>query len=79
MCEEKSKAELLKEKLFMKREHSSVILGDKGLADADSFADGYMNYLDASKTERESIDTALSMAKAGGFVEFDKTLRYPAG
>ncbi len=79
MCEEKSKAELLKEQLFMKKEHTSVVIGEQGVADADSFADGYMSYLDASKTEREAVETALEMAKAGGFVEFDKNVRYPAG
>ena len=71
---EKSAGQLLKEKLFIKSQHTSAVIGAQGNADADSFADGYMNYLDASKTERESIDTALSMAIAGGFTEFDKTV-----
>ncbi|MBR3767687.1 MAG: aminopeptidase [Clostridia bacterium] len=79
MCEEKSKAEILKEQLFMKREHTAGIIGEKGVAEADTFAEGYMNYLDASKTEREAVEQALEMAKAGGFTEFDKTVRYPAG
>ena len=79
MCEEKSKAELLKEKLFMKKEHTCAKIGADGVKEADLFCEGYMNYLDASKTERESVETALSMAKAGGFVEFDKNVRYPAG
>ncbi len=79
MCEEKSKAELLKEKLFMKKEHTCAKIGNDGVKEADLFCEGYMNYLDASKTERESVETALSMAKAGGFVEFDKNIRYPAG
>ena len=79
MCEEKSKAELLKEKLFMKKEHTCAKIGAEGVKEADLFCEGYMNYLDASKTEREAVETALSMAKAGGFVEFDKNVRYPAG
>lgn len=79
MCEDKSRAEILKEQLFMKKEHSAVIIGEKGISEADSFAEGYMGYLDASKTEREAVDTALEMAKAGGFTEFDKNVRYPAG
>ena len=69
MSEEKSKAELLKEKLFIKKEHTSAVIGEKGNAEADSFSEGYMSYLDASKTERESVETALEMAKAGGFTE----------
>ncbi len=79
MCEEKSNAELLKEKLFMKKEHTAVKIADEGLSLADSFCEGYMNYLDSSKTEREAVDQALSLAKACGFTEFDKNVRYPAG
>ncbi|MBR3595496.1 MAG: aminopeptidase [Clostridia bacterium] len=79
MCEEKSKSDILKEKLFMKKEHTAVIIGENGLNDADSFAEGYMNYLDASKTEREAVEQALLLAKAGGFTEFNKNTRYPAG
>lgn len=79
MCEEKSKSDILKEKLFMKKEHTAVIIGENGLNDADSFAEGYMNYLDASKTEREAVEQALILAKAGGFTEFNKNTRYPAG
>ncbi len=79
MCEEKSKADILKEQLFMKSEHTAVVIGENGINEADSFCEGYMSYLDASKTEREAVEAALEMAKAGGFTEFDKNIRYPAG
>ncbi len=79
MSEEKTRAEILKEKLFMKREHTAAVIGEGGVNEADSFAEGYMNYLDSSKTEREAVCQALLLAKAGGFTEFDKTVRYPAG
>lgn len=79
MSEEKTKAEILKEKLFMKKEHTAAVIGESGVNEADSFAEGYMNYLDSSKTEREAVSQALLLAKAGGFTEFDKTVRYPAG
>ncbi len=79
MCEEKSKAEILKEQLFMKREHTATVIGENGVNEADSFCEGYMNYLDVSKTEREAVLQALEMAKAGGFKEFDKSVSYPAG
>lgn len=79
MCEEKTKADLLKEKLLMKKTNTAVVVGESGLNEADSFAEGYMNYLDCSKTEREAVEAALEMAKAGGFTEFDKAVRYPAG
>lgn len=79
MCEEKSKADILKEKILMKKEHTAVVIGKNGLNEADSFAEGYMNYLDTSKTEREAVEQALLMAKAGGFTEFNKNKNYPAG
>ncbi len=79
MVEEKSRADILREELFMKKEHTAAVIGESGVNDADTFCEGYMNYLDCSKTEREAVDTALEMAKAGGFTEFDKSIRYPAG
>ena len=34
------------------------------------YAEGYKNYLDNSKTEREATETAIEMAKANGFTEY---------
>ena len=79
MSEEKTKAELLKEKLFRKSEHSCVRMGEEEVKQADSFCDGYMDFLNSAKTEREATSTALEMAKASGFTEFDKNVRYEAG
>lgn len=79
MCEEKSRADILKEQLFIKKEHTSAVIGESGVNEADSFSEGYMNFLDAAKTEREAVEQALLLAKAGGFTEFDKNTRYPAG
>ena len=79
MCEEKSRADVLREQLFMKKEHTSAVIGEKGTAEADSFAEGYMGFLDSAKTEREAVEQALALARAGGFTEFDKNIRYPAG
>ncbi len=79
MCEEKSRADILKEQLFYTNEHTSASVGENGVSEADTFCEGYMNFLDASKTEREAAEQALSLAKAGGFTEFNKNKRYPAG
>lgn len=79
MSEEKTKAEQLKEKLFRKQEHSSVRMGESEVKQADSFCDGYIDFLNTSKTEREATANALAMAKASGFTEFKKNVRYEAG
>ena len=34
------------------------------------FSDGYMNFLDESKTEREATEYAITLAKASGFTEY---------
>ena len=34
------------------------------------YAEGYKNYLDNSKTEREATETAIELAKANGFTEY---------
>lgn len=79
MCEEKSKADMLKEKLFSKRENTAVVIGQSGIDEADCFAEGYMNFLDCAKTEREATVQAIELAKMGGFSEFNKNIKYPAG
>ena len=34
------------------------------------YADGYMQYLDAAKTEREAVTTSIEMAKNAGYTEY---------
>ncbi len=34
------------------------------------YAKGYMTFLDASKTEREAVETGIEMAKANGYTEY---------
>lgn len=79
MHEEKTRAEELKEKLFYKNKHAATVIGADGLEQADSFSAGYMEFLDSAKTEREAVSFAEELAISGGFTEFDKTIRYPAG
>jgi len=45
--------------------------GDDKLASAFEYAKGYMNFLDAAKTEREAVKYTVEEAKKHGFVAYD--------
>lgn len=77
--EEKSKAQLLKEELFFKPKNAAKVLKENEISDADNFCEGYMNFLDAAKTEREAVAEAMKLAKANGFTEFRKGEQYEEG
>lgn len=77
MSQEKTEAELLKDELFLKKEHYDTFCGDT--ESADEFCKGYMTFLSNAKTERECNSYVLSKAKERGFVEFDPSVKYNAG
>lgn len=76
---EKTTAELLKEKLFLKRENGLLKADDETIEKAYSYVEGYKKFLDAAKTEREAVNEAIAMAKAKGFCEFELGKKYIAG
>ncbi|MDE6154919.1 MAG: aminopeptidase, partial [Eubacterium sp.] len=69
---EKTKAQELKEKLFYKKENGVDFMSDEELKVCDEFCEGYKKFLFENKTEREFAKSALELAKANGFEEFDK-------
>ena len=76
---EKTAGELLKEKLFYKKEN-----GLKGTSDADwqkitDFCEGYKKFLADGKTEREAAAAAIEIAEKAGFAPFDRNKKYAAG
>ena len=76
---EKTAGELLKEKLFYKKEN-----GLKNLTDADwqkitDFSEGYKQFLADGKTEREAAAAAIRIAEKAGFAPFDRNKKYAAG
>lgn len=77
--ETKNKAKELQEKLFMKKKNSGLIMSDEEIKNADKFCEGYKNFLNESKTEREAVRSAVSIAEKAGFVEFQKGKKYKAG
>ena len=67
---EKSAAELLREKLVYKTKNGFNTMSDAELEAANAYCEGYKEYLDASKTEREAVTAAVAMLEAKGFVPF---------
>ncbi len=76
---DKTYVEELKEKLFYKTKHASELMTDDEIEDADGFCEGYKDFLDKGKTEREAAAEIISLAKANGFVEFIPGEKYTQG
>ncbi len=79
MAQEKTEAELLMDKLALKKEHFSSAMSEEEIKNADLFCEGYKTFLSEAKTERECVTYILAEAKENGFTEFDKTKKYSAG
>lgn len=76
---EKTASEELKERLFYKRKNGRLSSDEKTLEQADVYCEGYKEFLNSAKTEREAVKTALKMAKDKGFTEFVYGKKYSAG
>ena len=76
---EENRAEALRNELFMKNEHASKKITAEETAAADNFCEGYKDFLDAAKTEREAVKVTIELAKANGFIEFKADRKYAAG
>lgn len=79
MEEKKTRAEELKEALYMNRKNGGELLSEEELKKCDEFCEGYKAFLDSAKTEREAVDTAIALAEAEGFIPFDPNKKYEAG
>jgi len=62
-----SKGEELKNKLFNKRENGWESLNEESKQEIFNFCDGYINFLNNSKIEREAVVTSRKMAEEKGF------------
>ncbi len=79
MAEEKTQAELLREKLFMNKKHTADFVDDAEMKKAMDFAEGYKKFLNDNKTEREVAKFVVAEAEKNGFVPFDNMKKYNAG
>ena len=79
MENEKSKAELLKEKLYLSSKSAYEVCDGDEIKKAYDYCEKYMKFLNRAKTERESVDEAVDMLKTAGFVPFEYGKKYSAG
>ncbi|MBQ3045564.1 MAG: aminopeptidase [Clostridia bacterium] len=76
---EKTQAEILKEELFYAPDHASYLCDEAEIAQADDFCEGYKDFLDTCKTEREAAAYVTALARNEGYVPFDAKASYMAG
>jgi len=76
---EKTQADLLKEQLCRRDKHACEALGTEEIARGDAFCEGYKEFLDTCKTERESAAWLMEQAKAKGFAPFEEGKIYAPG
>lgn len=65
--------------LLLEKKNSFTEMTDAEVKQAFDFCEGYKSFLDAAKTERESVDYAIKTAEENGFVPFDVNAKYNAG
>lgn len=69
----------LKEKLFYEKKNGLLKADENTLEKMQEYCEGYKDYLNKAKTEREAVKTAIEMAKTKGFVQFEIGKTYKAG
>lgn len=79
MSKENSKTTELKKELFYEPKHAADIVSAAEVKKADKFCEGYKEFLNASKTEREAVKFIVARAEKEGFVPFDRDGKYKAG
>ncbi|MBQ8567486.1 MAG: aminopeptidase [Clostridia bacterium] len=70
MEKEKTTEELLKEKLFYKKENAFKCASEDYKEKVNAYGEGYKAFLDNAKTEREAVSEGVKMLKAEGYVEY---------
>ena len=74
-----SKYEELKKELFNIRKNGCLVTSDTVLREAENFCEGYKEFLNIAKTEREFVKEAISLAKKNGFTAFEYKKNYSVG
>ena len=76
---DKEEVKKMSDELLLDRKNGYFKVEDEKVQKADEFCKGYKKFLDASKTEREAVCSAVKAAEAAGFVPFDAEKKYKAG
>ena len=67
---EKTSGKEMMEMLSYKKQNIYEKATPEEVKEIYDYADGYMQYLDAAKTEREAVTTSIEMAKNAGYTEY---------
>ena len=79
MENEKSRAEELKEKLYLKSKNAYEFCEKEEIDKAYAYCDDYKKFLDNAKTEREAVREAVKLLEENGFVPFEYGKKYVTG
>ena len=60
----------LREALLMEQKNGYDRLSDRELAEMEAYCEGYKDYLNRGRTERECVETTVALAEAQGFRPF---------
>lgn len=79
MAEKNSTSKKLREKLFMQRKNAFHRLSDKEIKAVDKFCEGYKDFMDKAKTEREAVIYAVELLEKKGFTEYTPDMKLNSG
>ncbi len=79
MENEKTQAELLKEKLFATHKNVYEVCDEREILKAYEYCGDYMKFLNDAKTERECVTEAVKKLDTAGFVPFEYGKKYATG
>lgn len=72
-------AKELKKKLFAERKNGLLRISDEEYEKAQSYCEGYKEFINSAKTEREAVKVAVKLAEKQGFIPFEQGKKYNAG
>ena len=72
-------AKELKKKLFINRKNGLLKVDNEIKQKAFDFSEGYKEFLNSAKTEREAVKVSIAMAEKLGFKCFEQGVKYSAG
>lgn len=70
---------LERDELFITKKNTCDTVSDEERNQAQSYCEGYKRYLDSAKTEREAVNTAITMAEKAGFVPYVRGMTLTPG
>ncbi len=79
MSDKKDAVKELKDKLFYQRKNGLLKADEQTITQAQEYCEGYKQFLNDAKTEREAAKTAIEMAEKRGFMPFERGRKYSAG